>query len=40
MLNASFCVSSDIFILVEERITVVGKVADAATIAADRNNKK
>ena len=40
MLNASLCVSSDIFILVEERITVIGKIADAAAIAADRNNKE
>ena len=40
MLNAGLCDYSDTYILVEGRITVAGKAANNAEIAAGRNNKK
>ena len=40
MLNASQCDYSDVYTLVEGKITVVGQGANAAEIAADRNNKE
>ena len=39
ILNASFCDHNITYILVEGRITVVRRGADAAAFAADRNNK-
>ena len=40
MLNASLCNYSGVYILLDERITVVGQGEDYVTIAADRNNKE
>ena len=40
MLTSILCDISDAYIVVSGTITVVGAVADAAAIAADKNNKK
>ena len=40
MVNAILCDYSDAYISVEGKITIVGKGANAAKIAADRNNKE
>ena len=40
MLNASLCDYSDVYVLVEGRITVAGQGADASGIAENRNNKE
>ena len=40
MLKWSLCDYSDAYILVKRTITVVGQGADAAALAADRNNKQ
>ena len=40
MVNAVLCDYSDAYISVEGKITIVGKGANAAEIAADRNNKE
>ena len=40
MLNASLCDYSDVYLLVEGRITVIGQGANNAEIGADRNNKE
>ena len=40
MLKSSLCDYSDAYILVRRNLTVVGAGADAAAIAADRNNKQ
>ena len=39
MLDANLCDYSDAYILVEEKITVVGQGANDAAIAADWNDK-
>ena len=39
MLDANLCGYSDAYILVEEKITVAGRGANDAAIAADRNDK-
>ena len=40
MLNGSLCDFSDVYILAEGAITVVGQGTNSSEIAADRNNKK
>ena len=40
MLKPSFCDQNHTYILVKETITVVGEVASAAAVAADRNDKQ
>ena len=40
LLNAGLRVYSDVYILVEGRITIVAQEADAAAITGDKNNKE